>query len=40
LNEEITQETNKMRREIHAMKGQSTKVIEAESQKTLAQARA
>ena len=40
LNEEIIQETNKIKREIIAMKDQSVKVIEAENQKALAQARA
>ena len=36
LNEEIIQETNKIKREIIAMKDQSVKVIEAENQKALA----
>ena len=40
LNEEIEMETLKQRREIHAMKEQSKKVIEAENQKMLAERRA
>ena len=40
LNEEIEMETLKQRREIHALKEQSVKVIDAENQKMLAERRA